>query len=176
MKSILTIAALAAAALMTGCGVTLSVNPLYTEKDQASDLELEGRWTDDEAKDIWDVRKEEQRYLATCITDRDVEAIEIRVVRLGEDRFLDLTSKNTPSLAVPGHLFAKARMSGEELQLQVMNQKWVEKKVREAGFPYVETGGGLLLTGSTAALQKFVLLHAGEAEAFEEAERLHRVR
>jgi hypothetical protein len=176
MRSILMIAALAAAALATGCGVTLSVHPLYAEKDLASDLQLEGKWTDDEAKDIWAVRKDGDVYVATCPTDKDSEPIEMRLVRLGEHRFLDLTSKNTPSLSIPGHLFAKVSVTGDELQIQMMDSKWLEQKARETGFPYVEADKQVILTAPTSDLQKFVLLHAADPDAFESAEKLHRVR
>ncbi|MGA2329279.1 MAG: hypothetical protein ABSH05_23705 [Bryobacteraceae bacterium] len=176
MKSILTIATLAAAALATGCGVTLSLHPLYTDKELASDLQLEGKWTDDDAKDIWVVRKDGNVYVATCPTDTDSEAIEMRLVRLGDHHFLDLTSKNTPSLAIPGHLFAKVSVAGDELQIQTMGSKWLEQKARETGFPYLELDKQVILTAPTPDVQKFVLLHAGEPDAFEDAERLHRVR
>jgi hypothetical protein len=176
MKSILTIATLAAAALATGCGVTLSLHPLYTDKDLASDLQLEGKWTDDEAKDIWAVRKDGNAYVATCPTDTDSEPIEVRLVRLGDHHFLDLTSKNKPSLAIPGHLFAKVSVAGDELRIQTMDSKWLEQKARETGFPYVESDKQVILTAPTPDLQKFVLLHAGDPDAFQDVERLHRIR
>jgi hypothetical protein len=176
MRSILAVATLAAATLLSGCGVTLSIHPLYTDKDLASDPQLEGRWTDDEAKDIWAVRKDGNVYVATCPTDKDSEAIEMRLVRLGDQYFLDLTEKDTPSLAIPGHLFAKISVSGDELLVQMMDSKWLEQKARESGFPHLEVDKQVILTAPTPELQKFVLLHAGDAEAFEDAERLHRIR
>jgi hypothetical protein len=100
----------------------------------------------------------------------------MRLVRLGEHRFLDLTSKNTPSLSIPGHLFAKVSVTGDELQIQMMDSKWLEQKARETGFPYVEADKQVILTAPTSDLQKFVLLHAADPDAFESAEKLHRVR
>jgi hypothetical protein len=176
MKRILTIATLAAAALATGCGVTLSVHPLYTDKDLATNPQLEGKWTDDEAKDIWAVRKDGDVYVATCPTDKDSEAIEMRLVRLGDRYFLDLTSKNQPSLSIPGHLFAKVSVTGDELQVQMMNSKWLEQKARDTGVPYVELDKQVILTAATADLQKLLSLHAADPDAFENAEKMHRVR
>lgn len=176
MRYILMMAALAAAALTTGCGVTLSVHPLYTDKDLASDPQLEGKWTDDEAKDIWTVRKDGDVYVAICSSEKDSEAVEMRLVRLGEYHFLDLTSKNPPSLAIPGHLFAKVSVMGDELEIQLMDSKWLDQKVRETGFPYVEADKQVILTAPTSELQKFVLLHAADPGAFPDSERLHRVR
>ena len=84
---------------MTGC-LTLSVYPLYTAKDLVTDPLLEGKWTDPEDKDVWEIRRNGDAYVATCQTDKTSEPVEMRLVRLGEQRFLDLTSRDTPSLAV----------------------------------------------------------------------------
>lgn len=161
---------------MTGC-LTLSVYPLYTAKDLVTDPLLEGKWTDPEDKDVWEIRRNGDAYVATCPTDKTSEPVEMRLVRLGEQRFLDLTSRDTPSLAVAGHLFGKVSIAGEELSIQLMASSWLEKKVREIGFPCLELPDrDVLLTAPTADLQKLVQRYASDVEAFEKPTKLRRVR
>jgi hypothetical protein len=178
MKIISLLVALAVATLMTGCGPTLSLHPLYTDKDLVSDLPLEGKWTDAEAEEVWAVRKSGDGYEATSPGASDPEKVEIHVVRLGELRFLDITSKGSPSLAVPGHMFAKVWMAGEELRIQVLDCDWLKQKIRESGFPHVELEDEqVILTAPTPELQKFALLYAAEPKAFgSDMGKFHRVR
>lgn len=174
MKLMLLMVAAAGTLLTTGCGPTLSLHPLYTEKDVVADLPIEGMWTDEDAREVWVVKKRADGFEVRS----DGEKLELRLVRLGELRFLDITCRDEPSLAIPGHLIAKVWMEGEELCAQGMDTDWLKQKVRETGFPNVELSGSkqMILTAPTDALRKFVLLYANEPKAFEETARFHRVR
>ncbi len=176
MRTALLLLVLACTLLMTGC-VTLSVYPLYTPKDLVGDLALEGKWTDPDGKEIWDFRKAGDMWLVTELTRKDGEVIELRLVKLGERTFLDVTANNAPSLAVAGHIFGKIRLNGNELEIQLMGASWLEKAAREAGLPQVALPDkDVLVTAPTADLQKFVLAHADDPEAFEAPGTLHRIR
>jgi hypothetical protein len=90
------------------------------------------------------------------------------VVRLGDSRFLDITSKDTPSLAVPAHMIARVWMEKEELRLQVLDSEWLRQKIRDTGVPHLEVEDEqVILTAPTQELQKFVLLYSAEPRAFE---------
>ncbi len=174
MKLTVLLIAAAGAMLTTGCGPTLSMHPLYADKDVVTDLPLEGMWTDEDAREIWGVKKTADGYE----TQKEEEKFELRLVRLGEFRFLDITCRDEPTVAIRGHLIAKVWMEGEELCAQTMDTDWLKQKVRETGFPHVEVSGKkqMILTAPTDLLQKFVLLYANEPKAFEETTRFHRVR
>jgi hypothetical protein len=176
MRNPLLLLALACTLSMTGC-LTLSVYPLYTAKDLVTDPQIEGKWIPEEDKDVWEIRKNGDAYVASCPTDKTSEPVEMRLVRLGEQRFLDLTSRDTPSLAVAGHMFGKVWIAGEDLNIQLMASSWLEKKVRENRLPSLELSDrDVLLTAPTADLQKLVLRYAGDPEAFEKPVKLRRVR
>lgn len=176
MKSLLLVA-LAAVVVMTGCAPTLSLHPLYTDKDVVSDLPLEGKWTDEDAKEVWSVSKSKNGYEAVQLGDGDQEKYEISVVRLEQLRFLDITTKNAPSLAIPGHMIIKVWMEGEQLCMQSMDTDWFKQKIRETGFPYVEVDKQMLLTAPTPQLQKLILLYANEPKALDsDVGKFHRLR
>jgi hypothetical protein len=174
MKLMLLAIAAAGALLTTGCGPTLSLHPLYTNKDLVADLPLEGIWTDVDAREVWEVKKSADGFEVRSGGDK----LDLRLVRLGEYRFLDVTCRDEPSLAIPGHVVAKVWMEGEELCAQAMDTDWLKQKVRQTGFPHVTLSAGkqIILTAPTDALRKFVLLYANEPNAFEETTRFHRVR
>jgi hypothetical protein len=175
MRNALLLVVLACTLPMAGC-LTLSLYPLYTAKDVVADLPLEGKWADAEAKDVWDIRRGGDVYIATDPSNKNDEPIEMRVVRLGEQSFLDLTSNNAPSLAIAAHLFGRIRMTGDQMQIQVISDAWLEKKARETGLPLLELPDkDVLLTAPTADLQRFILRYAGDPDAFEKPETLHRI-
>jgi len=89
-------------------------------------------------------------------------------VRLGDIRFLDITSKDTPSLALPAHMIARVWMEKEELRIQVLDSEWLRQKIRDTGVPHLEVEDEqVILTAPTQDLQKFVLLYAAEPKAYE---------
>jgi hypothetical protein len=176
MRNALLLVVLACVLPMTGC-LTLSVYPLYTANDLVADLPLEGKWMDPDKKETWEIRKGGDGYVAVNPTDEKSEPVEMHLVRLGDRRFLDLTSNNTPSLAIAAHLFAKVWMTGEDLHIESMDSDWLEKKARDSGLAFVELPDKeLLLTVPTAGLQKLVLRYADDAGAFNDPVTLHRVK
>lgn len=178
MKFIATFAALAGTIMTTACGVPLSVNRLYTDRDLASDVQLEGTWTDDNAEEIWAVRKNGDGYVATQLGKNEPGEFSIHLVAIGLCRFLDVAPGKTPDLAIDGHFFLKLSMEGDQLVLQAFDSGWLKRKAAQAGLGAVETADKqFLLTAPTSQLQSFVARFANEAAAFDtDLGRLHRVR
>lgn len=176
MKNPLPLIVLACALPMTGC-LTLSVYPLYTASDLVTDPRIEGRWTDAEAKDVWEIAQHGDGYSIVCVTDNKGETIVAHLLRLGDSRFLDLTSKDTPSLAIAGHLFAKIETAKDEFQLQVMDSSWLERKARETGLAVVNLPDKeTAVAASTGELRKFVQRYSADPGAFEAATKFHHPR
>jgi hypothetical protein len=176
MRKPLLVVVLACSLLMTGC-LTLSVYPLYTAKDLVTEPQIEGKWITQEDNEVWEIHKSGDAYMAVCPGDREGEPVDMRIVQLGGQRFLDLTAHDAPSLAVPGHMFGKIAVTGDEMTIQLMTSSWLEKKAREAGLPVLEMADNeILLTAPTAELQKFVVRYAADPDAFEKPTKLKRLR
>lgn len=168
MRNLTLAIALAAAALTIGCGPTLAVHPVYTDKDLVSDLPLEGQWKETDDQEVWTVHKFGNGFEASAEGTSDPEKVLLHVARLGEFRFLDIASKDTPSLAIPAHMIARVWMEKEELRLQVLDSEWLRQKIRDTGAPHFEAEDEqVILTAPTPDLQKFVLLYAAEPKAYE---------
>jgi hypothetical protein len=162
----------------SSCSVTRSVNPLYTAKDLVTAPQLEGRWTDEEAKEVWDVRRDGNGYVAAVLGEAELEALSVHVVSIGQNLFLDVAPKKTPSLAIEAHVFLKMHFEGDELVLQTPDWKWLQDKAAQAGLAQFEMPEHQrVLTAPTAGLQHFLALYADDPQAFDpEVSRLHRVR
>ncbi|MCC7157255.1 MAG: hypothetical protein IT161_21930 [Bryobacterales bacterium] len=168
----------AGALLTASCGGTLSIVPFYEDRDKAFDLPLEGLWTDQDAKETWNVRKTAGGYE---VGERQ-EALRLQVVRLEGQHWLDISCCDSccddSSPSIPGHLIARVWIEGDELCVQTMDTDWLKGKVRELGFPHLELPDRkqIILTAPAPMLRKFVLLYANEPRAFSETSRFHRVR
>jgi hypothetical protein len=178
MKQIAMWAVLAGMIVTTSCSVTRSVNPLYTSKDLVTDAQLEGRWTDEDARDIWEVRQDDDGYVAAELGGAEPETVSVHVVAIGPSRFLDVAPRKTPSLAIEGHLFLKVHFEGEELVLQSLDWDWLQDKAAAAGLTQFEMAEKQrVLTAPTPDLQRFLAMYAEDPRAFDSDDwRLHRVR
>ena len=178
MRHIAMLAVLAGTIVTSACSVTRSLNPLYTDKDLVTEPRLEGRWTDEDAKDVWEVRPDGKGYVVTRLGDAEMEALSVHIVVIGRSVFLDVAPKSTPSLAIDGHLFLKMHFEDQELVLQMFDWAWLRDKTAQAGVALVDTADREhILTAPTADLQRFVSMYAEEARAFDaDAGRMHKVR
>lgn len=183
MKTAMPLILLAGVALLTGCGPTLSVHPLYTEKDLVSDLPLEGTWTDDKGEGMFTVRKSGNGF-EVLYTERSDSAsaqkLDVHLLRLRDFRFVDVAPRQESPLSIPGHLFAKVWMEGSQLHVAIMDSDWLKQKIVDSGFPAHRASGEdrgkqIILTAPTEELQKFVLWYAAEEKAFDVSGALHRV-
>ena len=78
-------------AIITGCVPCL--NPIYTDKDVIVDPVLVGTWGSGEPKEKWVFTKTAARSYKLAQTDGDgvTAEFDVRLVRLGDYRFLDLS-------------------------------------------------------------------------------------
>ncbi len=174
MRFTLWLAVLAGVAAMTGCAPAVAIHPLYTSQNLASDLPLEGTWASSDGE-VWQVQKLEDGY--------EVDAAEgskymVRLVRLNEYEFVDVASKSDPEVGVAGHLFGKIRMQGDDLYVSLIDETWLKHMVEAGQAPQSTVGEGqqIVLTAPTSELQKFILLHAADPDAWDnDEEGLHRV-
>jgi len=182
MRYTIALATAIAGTMLTGCAPTVSIHPLYTSQDLSSDLPLEGTWMEEDGG-TWQVEKSGDGYVAVVLHKGDsagTEAYSVHELRLQGRYFLDISSKSDPDLAVPGHLFAKVALEGDELAVNLMADDWLKKMAQAGAAPQFIGGdpeGQIILTAPSGELQRFILANADNAEAWDgDTGRLHRVR
>lgn len=166
---------LALLAGMTGCAPAVAIHPLYTSRSLASDLPLEGTWESGDG-DVWQVKKLEDGYEAASPQGSKYM---VHLLRLDEYEFLDVTSKSDPEVGVAGHLFGRIRMQGGQLYISSIDEAWLKQMMDAGAAPQSTMGEGnqIVVTASTSELQKFILLHAADPDAWDDDDDgLHRVR
>jgi hypothetical protein len=175
MRFTLLTAALAAVAAMTGCAPAVAIHPLYTTHDLVSDLPLEGTWASNDGQ-VWQVRKSDDGYEADSA---EGSRYMVHLIRLNEFEFVDVASKSDPEIGVAGHLFGKIRMQDGQLYVSSIDETWLKNMLATGLALQATTGEGqqIILTASTSELQKFILLHAADPDAWDDDdEGLHRLR
>jgi hypothetical protein len=176
--------------LLAACGPAFSIHPLYTDKDVVFDPALLGTWvdpTDDTVSPLIFERGNGNSYkvIMQVADDASVDEIfDVHLVKLGNRVFLDaVQTKNQIAgreveigLAVPAHILGLVSVEGNVLHMSLLDQDWLETQLRTGtvSLPHEDADGTLVLTASTPELQKFVLDHADDAEAFPAADPLQR--
>jgi hypothetical protein len=171
---------------LAGCFVP-SINPLYTEKDLVFDPALVGTWGKPDDTQRWVFAREgDKAYTWQVIEKESTNTFRAHLVRLGEQRFLDAllvrTSDNWPGVGRPAvvvrpaHIFFTVELTNSTLQLRGLNPEWIDKLLKEQPKEIAhewlkepdnsDEGGRVLLTASTAELQRFVLKYAEHPKAF----------
>jgi len=153
-----------AALLITGCGDLLSLHTLYTEKDQALDPTVEGRW--ETKDDALLVERAASGYLMTLHPKKEPShssEFEVHLVDIGGVRFADILPRDAI-----GHMFARVRVTGDQMRIAFLDSKWLRGQV-----PHDEAdmSGGqkqAVLTAHTPELRKLVAKYASEPKAYDE--------
>ena len=168
---------------LAGCVVT-SVYPYYTAKDVTFEPKLLGRWTEadntNEANKYWEfARAGTNAYKLTIHNGDEAKEHQAHLFRLKEWTFLDAVPVAEHDDFVPPHYLLKVSQIEPMLVTTVLDYKWLgellEKQpgalrhIRVDEKSGESDGGRLVLTANTAELQKFVLKHAANTNAFTEA-------
>jgi hypothetical protein len=160
---------------LAGC-IPVSLHPLGTEKDVIYDPALVGKWRDGEEQLI--IKKaDDSGYLLVINTPKaPPEKFRAQLVRLGDFLFLDLSPEaqaNENNVRwwfhlIAGHSFSKVKITKDTLQLTLLNEDWLEKKIlaKEVPLAHEYIDDRLILTGSTEELQAFVKKYGADKEAF----------
>ena len=184
MRQVMLFLTCAAAAVMLGC--VPSLQPLYSEKDPILLAPLAGTWVSEDGKDKFTFKADEPntKYDVTCVSEKGTGLIEARLLRLGQQIFLDTTVNDLPDTKneypkfhlVPVHLFTKISIEGDVLRYTTLNMEWIKKGVEQNKLVirHETVNDTVLLTASTKELQEFVRAHADEKDAFQEPKELHR--
>lgn len=187
MKRPLTLTAGLALLLLAGC-VTLSVYPYYTAKDVIFDSALLGNWIEEGKTNadgqVWTFEKINERAYRFTVTDTDKDKFEFdaHLFKLKGHTFLDCLRRDRErdEFTVPGHVLLRVDQLQPTLEVRVLDYDWLKKlleknpkAIRHALIPKAGANGNesedLVLTASTAELQKFILKHLNTEEAWGDA-------
>lgn len=180
MKSILSTSFLGALLVLTGCVLT-SVYPYYTAKDVVFEPKLIGSWFDAEkgaTNEFWEFARTgtNNAYTLTVHDEGKATEFDARLFRLKQWTFIDALPTAGQEDFIPPHYLLKVSRFEPTLEMAVLDYKWVrellEEKPGALRHTFVEKkpgeseGGRLVLTADTAELQKFILKHAADTNAF----------
>jgi hypothetical protein len=168
--------------LLTGCIVT-SVYPFYTAKDVVFDQALLGDWIDavktNEPNQFVRVeRLGEKGYLVTAFTDSETNSTEAYLFRLKQQLFLDVFPTNRSLDYLPVHQVSRVAGLTPKFESTDLNYDWLtkllEQKPDAIGHlvlpekPGDTQGGRVVLTAETQELQRFILKHLDNTNAWKE--------
>ena len=176
------------AGLLTGC-VVMSVYPYYTVTDLTFDAGLSGRWAKSGAtNEFWEFTPvTNQYYLVSTVDAQETNRFDGYLFQLKGQPFLDLCTTNRDGLnQLPLHLAVKVTRHQDQLELAMLNYEWLGKllaanpaTLRHIVVPDkpLETNRGekFYLTADTRDLQKFLLKHQNNTNAFTPLDQMQRL-
>jgi hypothetical protein len=190
MRSCMTLGAVLACAMMLcSCEPELSVHRLYTSDDVVFEPNLVGSWVAAEPNENsgtmqMDVVKAGADGYEFTFTTQDTPTAQVEkisfnahLVKLHGRLFIDVVQTalqidgklSERQITVPGHMFGRISIDGENLQMSFLDDEWVAREIRSGDLSIDSEAEGFqpaVLTATTAELQKFVVDHADDDEAF----------
>jgi hypothetical protein len=170
------------ALIMSGC-FTLSIHPLYFEKDLIFNPDLAGIWSPEkppqEATETWTFLPQDDKAYRLVIREDDGDEgyFEARMLRLGKHIFLDFypeepegTNEFLMNHVIPAHSFMRISLEGHVLKMAFCDYTWLEENIeaKKIRIKHETRDDMIVLTASTKELQDFVLKHLEEAFVFED--------
>ncbi|SYZ72452.1 hypothetical protein TRIP_C20567 [Candidatus Zixiibacteriota bacterium] len=170
--------------IVTGCLSTL--HPLYSEPTKFFDPGLIGYWTQGEDNDTLIFNETGKKRYQFIYSDKGKHAeFEVYLAKLGETYFIDMlpvaSSKENDlwsMLMVPTHMFGVYKRIGDSLELNMLNDDWLEKKLKDKSIalPFEETDNNIVLTAATEQLQKFAETYAADTAVFKPDKPFYKIR
>ncbi|MGA2845589.1 MAG: hypothetical protein ABSF68_09225 [Candidatus Acidiferrales bacterium] len=179
-------------AFLGGCA-TYSVHPFYKPDESTLEPGLVGTWTVDKAKIT--IQANEEGTYEVRVADSDSNGdyrYKMRLIRVGGDLFADAVFDeeyvNDKKIDFPYgiaafHFLYKVLLNGDTLRISLVNHDWlvtqIEAKKISIAHEYMDENlaprdSSILLTASSANLQKFIQQLADTPDAFEEPDILNR--
>lgn len=186
MKTVKWSAIALAAVWLSGCVVT-SVCPFYTAKDVVFEPGLVGDWIDvtkNASDEVWKFQKrDDNSYRFIFIESERVSLLEAHTFKLKGQLFLDVFSPSENPLAIPPHYLLKVSQVTPTLKMSQLDQDWLTKLLEKepnaiahhlVSSPAKPDDVRVVLTASTADLQKFIVQNLDNTAAWGEIFELKR--
>jgi hypothetical protein len=179
MNKMICIVIVGIAVLLVGCP-SRSLHPLFSEKDLVFNPSLIGTWVEKDASCTFE-KYTDNSYKVTYIelksddqkgSGRRVDTAKYiaHLGKIGKHFFLDsyLAEKEGDHHLLPTHLFWRISLQGETLHLAALESDWLKKMIdtRRLKISHVIRDSDVVLTATTADLQRLFLRHSGDDEAF----------
>ena len=178
--------AMAASLFLAGCVVT-SVYPFYTEKDLVFDPSLLGEWVDASATNtpnefIRISQLGEKGYAVTAVGEKETSCGDFYLFRLKDYLFADKCATNRSLDYLPVHQVSKVQRLDTVVETANLNYDWlsnlIEKNPKAIRHTVVHDkpgdNGRIVLTADTKELQRFILKHINNTNAWNETSTIRR--
>lgn len=171
-------AAGAGLSMLSGC-IVLSVYPFYNARDLISDASVAGRWVNaGNTNEFWQFAAPgEKSYMLTTTDASNTNSFNAHLFQLKQYEFLDLLTTNRGEFELPLHLISMVSHTNDTMSLRFMDYGWLAGllETNTAALRHIivfsnpdDTNSDKMvyLTASTPDLQRFLLKHAGDTNAF----------
>ena len=159
------------ALLLTGCGDLPSVEGIANKENTVFDPALVGAWNAGDAVIIVQAVEDKTSYGIHWVgaegsdTPRFVR-MEGRLVKLGDQRILDLNAARQDAFSIPCHVLLRIRPVSDGLKVQFIDSKWIREQAR--ALPGFVQDGHPVLTAKAAEVEGFVRKFGFEERALDE--------
>lgn len=166
--------ALAGLFILTGCSNIVSLQPIVSEKEAATEPALAGTWIDSEGKDTFVIRQNGAAYAITYVEKAGTAyKFDARLWRIGDAMLLDLVTTNEAPFHLPVHFAMRVWVDGDSLRMAFFDSDWFKKLVTEQ-LATQQVDGRTVITATPAATHAFYQAHAGDERAHGDPDALHR--
>jgi hypothetical protein len=168
----------AALTMLAGC-IVMSVYPFYNDQDLTADPGLAGQWANTTStNETWQFTSSGPKsYTLTTIDSASTNTFSAHLFQLKKYQFMDFLTTNRDMYVMPMHLIAKAERNGTNLSMHFLDYGWLtglletnpavlRHIVVPANPDDTNNDNMLYLTAGTSDLQKFLLKHAEDTNAF----------
>ncbi|MGA3024433.1 MAG: hypothetical protein ABSF98_06670 [Bryobacteraceae bacterium] len=171
MKALWLTLLLAGTLLLTGCGDLMSLESIATKDNTVFDKALLGTWTDNKDS-LCVVGPADPGYNIAWIGTGDTgdkTLLEGRLVKMGDQRVLDVWGADPGAFSVPAHVFLRVRISGGTMELRFLDSEWLQQRVRQSSLAYSVFGEGHpIITAPPAQVRTFLQEFGLKEEALSE--------
>lgn len=160
-----------AAVLLTGCGNLPSVEALANQGNTVFDPALVGAWNSGDAVVIVQ-EADDQSYRIHWLGAEDQETpqlvpMEGRLVRIGDQRILDLTASNPGAFAIACHVFLRVRPVKEGLKVQFVDSEWIRQQITSSLASSVQDDHPVL-TAPASQIEAFLIKFGFDERALDD--------
>ena len=163
---------------LSGC-FPLSTSPLFGEADRVFLPQLVGTWVEEDSEESWTFSRRDPSSYRLELRGEEGRAafFTARLARIEETLLLDLfpaephqdsLDEVTAMHLLRLHSFAVVHQIEPRLKMSFLQQSWIEECLQRhpGDLPALKRGDRLILTASTAQLQRFVIRHLRSEGAF----------
>ena len=176
---LLWIAPVVAALLLTGCGDLLSVAGLSNKGNTVFDPTLVGAWSSGDAVIIVQAGDDQSYGIHWLGTEGketpQIVRMEGRLVKLGDQKILDLTAADPGAFAIPCHVFLRIRPVKEGLKVQFVDSKWIREQVPSSLASFMQDNHPVL-TAPAPQVEAFLVKFGFDERALDDPILLRRLK